>query len=418
MRSESEKVVQRDGLTIWTIWHDPADFRSVVDQYQWDTGRVLNYSHRDFESYDDYKETLMLELANDDGPDIFMLNNSEPLLLIDRIVWIQPSYINPENFRKNYLAPFPEELIDSVEDDGKKIDYLLWVPAGFEILGLYYDRRSFVGQNLDTWAWVWEAIQDIKDVNSDITPIWIWGGTSVYDSQDIFTQFLVNSWSRWILDVDTTDIRRALANYKNYADEDGANNYNEIDEELRQFWKDNISLFSTWEIKMLVWYPSLIEKIKASGFSKNFLSAEPFPKSTSLDNKLLLNYDYFVINEETEAYDGASSFLAYLTTDAWAIAYYDVFTWKLPSHGLLENNLDQKFDNDFNITYKDILRDQIELVSYNKWIKTLFDSQIPQILDIEDIISASSTFSRLQSNINCKIQTISTDNASNPNCKK
>ena len=125
-----------------------------------------------------------------------------------------------------------------------------------------------------------------------------------------------------------------------------------------------------------------------------------------------------MINEETEAYDGASSFLAYLTTNAWAIAYYDVFTWKLPSHGLLENNLDQKFDNDFNITYKDILRDQIELVSYNKWIKTLFDSQIPQILDIEDIISASSTFSRLQSNINCKIQTISTDNASNPNCKK
>ena len=418
MRADSKEVVKRDGLEIWTLWHDPADFASVIAEYQSDTATTLTYTHRDFESYADYKETLMLELANDDGPDIFMLNNSEPLLLGDRIAWIEPSYITPETFRKTYLSPFPEELIDTVEDDGEKIDYLLWVPAGFEVLGLYYDRRSFIGQDLKTWSWVEEAIKDIKSKNENITPIGIWGGTSVLDSQDIFAQFLINNDSRGILDLDDATIRRALSTYKNYANDDGINDYDEVSEELAPSWKNNISLFSSWDIKMLVWFPSIIEKIKDSGFSKNFLSAEPFPKSTSLDNKLLLNYDYFVINSETDSYDWAASFLGYLTTDAWAEAYYDIFTKKLPSHSLIEEKLDQKFDSEFNITYKNILRDQIELVTYNKWLKNIFDTEVRQILDQKDIITAWALVSKLQLTIKCKIQTLSWENDTNPNCNK
>lgn len=418
LRSESQEVVKRDGLEIWTIGHDPVNFASVVSTYEQDTGRALSFSHRDFESYDDYKETLMLELITDDGPDIFMLNNSEPLLLIDRILWIEPSYISPEEFRKNFYSPFPEELIDSVEDDGQKIDYLLWVPAGFEVLWLYYDRRSFIGQDLSTWTWVEEAIKDIKEKNDDITPIGIWAGTSVVDSQDVLAQFLVNNGSRGILDLDTATIRRAVSTYKTYANEDGNNDYDEVSEELASTWKNNISLFSEWEIKMLVWYPSIIEKISKSGFSKNFLSAEPFPKSTSLDNKLLLNYDYFVINSETDSYDGASNFLAYLTTDTWAGTYYDTFTKKLPAHSLIKERLDQKFDPDFNITHKNILRDQVELVTYNKWLKNIFDNKIPEILDEEDILTATVFIEKLQSNINCKIQTLNWDNDVNPNCNK
>jgi len=418
IRSDAKEEVRRDGLDIWTLWHTPSDFASFIEQYQFDTWVSLNYSQRNFESYDDYKDALLLELVNDDGPDVFMLNNSEPLLLIDRIAWIEPSYINPEEFRKNYLSPFPEELIDSVEDDGQKIDYLLWVPAGFEVLGLYYDRRSFVGQDLKTWSWVSEAIKDIKEVNDDITPIWIWAGVSVYDSQDIFSQFLVNSGSRWILDLDTSTMRSALATYKNYANDDWDNDYNEVAEELTPLWKNNISLFSTWNIKMLVGYPSIINKIADSGFSKNFLSAEPFPKSTSLDDKLLLNYNFFVINSETDSYNGAASLLSYMTTNNWADAYYDVFTGKLPSHGLIEDRLDQKFHPDFNISYKNVLRDQIELVTYNKWIKNIFDAEMPHILDMEDVISAGLLMSKLQANINCKIQTLNWDNDINPNCKK
>ncbi len=418
MRSESQEVVKRDGLEIWTLWHNPSSFASVVENYQADTWTILNYSHRDFESYADYKETLMLELITDDGPDIFMLNNSEPLLLADRIAWIDPSYIGPETFRKSYLSPFPEELIDSIDNDGERIDYLLWVPVGFEVLGLYYDRRSFVWQDLKSWAWVAEAIKDLKEINDDITPIGIWAGTSVIDSQDIFTQFLVNNGSRWILDLDSATIRRALSTYKAYANDDGNNDYDEVSEELASTWKNNISLFSEWEIKMLVGYPSLIEKIKNSGFSKNFLSAEPFPKSTSLDNKLLLNYDYFVINNETDSLSWASNFLAYLTTDAWAEAYYDTFTQKLPSHSLLQNRLDQKFDTEFNITYKNILKDQIELVSYNKGLKNLFDTDIAQILDQKEIGIATTLIEKLQTTINCKIQTLNGDNDTNPNCNK
>ncbi len=418
MRMERTTTVSQDSLTIWTVWHSPEQFKSVSEQYALDTGRVLGIEHKDFESYSDYKEALLLELAIDDGPDIFMLNNSERILLSERISGILPEYIAPEDFRKSFLSPFSEELIDTEKVDGKNIDYVLWVPAWFETLGLFYDRRSFVGQDLETWAWVGEAIEDIKDKNSSITPLWIGHWSSVLYSWDIFAQFLINNNTRSLIWMDPSAVKRALWTYKFYSDSDGENNYAAISKELEENAMNNISLFSSWDIKMLVWFPSILAEIKKSGFSKNFLSAEPFPKTSTTDNKLIVNYNFFVINEESDEYDAASRFLAYLSSQQWAETYYDNFTQRLPAHSLITQKLNQKFDPDFNISYKDVLKDQIEFVSFDKWIVREFDEKIPSILNLEDQRDAEKLIFRLSDSINCKQNTYMWDTASNPNCKK
>jgi hypothetical protein len=166
---------------------------------------------------------------------------------------------------------------------------------------------------------------------------------------------------------------------------------------------------------MLIWYPSMIGKIDQSWFSKNFLSAEPFPKLVWTDDKLLLNYNYFVIDKESSYIDAASLFLAYLSSDEGVGDYYEKFTERIPAHAILKSSLDKKINEKFNITYKDFLRDGAELVSYNKWLTQQFDILVPQALDTDD--SSVDKIEVLFDYLSCKRTNISNDSFWSLNCK-
>lgn len=419
LKTGGSKATVSADLSIWTIWHDTAKFQEFVNEYNEDMWVKAKFSHTNFESYNDYQIALLYELATGTWPDIFMLNNSESLFLEDKIAAIDPSAIQAEEFRKNFLSPFSDELVASVENPEKpwtSVDVLIWVPAGFETLGLFYDRRSFIGQDLDTWSGLAEAIKDLKERNSRTIPLGIGHGSSVFSSADIFTQFLINNESRWVNDLESSTIKNAVANYQQYGDISWINGYNSIVSRLETLWKNNIALFSTGEIKMLIGFPSIIKEIKESGFSKSFLSAEPFPKSTSADDKILVNYNYFVINNDSTRKPQANSFLGYLADSEWAEEYYEHFTDKIPSHALLTDNLDQKFDLDFNISYKDLLRDKVELVSYDKWFINKYDSFVENALD--DMKNATDKIITLQAQLNCTLLNLNGTNTNKPNCQK
>jgi ABC-type glycerol-3-phosphate transport system substrate-binding protein len=118
---------------------------------------------------------------------------------------------------------------------------------------------------------------------------------------------------------------------------------------------------------MLIGYPSMIEEIKESGFSQSFLSAAPFPKSLGENDRISIDYNYFVINKTTQNIKEASTFLSYLVSDEGADDYYDIFTSRIPAdETILNSKLESKIDEKFNVVYQNFLRNGTILVSYDR----------------------------------------------------
>ncbi|USN59066.1 MAG: extracellular solute-binding protein [Candidatus Peribacteria bacterium] len=96
---------------------------------------------------------------------------------------------------------------------------------------------------------------------------------------------------------------------------DGENAYNAKYAGMKSEGVNNLDAFSRSEVAAVIGYPRMIEQIKEKGFSKTFLFAEPFPYFFASKGKTLANYEYFVINRNSENTDIATDFMEYLVSD-------------------------------------------------------------------------------------------------------
>jgi hypothetical protein len=394
-------------FNIWIIWDKVDSTEKIIANF-----KKLNtkYSNIDikieaFKNFDDYSYALTSSIFSGKSPDIFMLNNNEKDSIFSKqTIWINPESVNPSDFRKKYKGIFADDLISS----SWSIEYLTWLPVWYETLWIFYNRRYVKDSELSSIAWLNNIVADLKDKYPDIIPIGIWNWSTVFWVADIITQFFM--LDEWVLSLNDLVWKKSiqwLSSYFVYWDEGWYNGYDSKYIELNNLWQTGIDLFSKWETFMVVWYPSLINKIAEKGFSKNFLLASPFPHYSTNEWKTLVNYNYFVINKSSKEQNLANDFLAYLSTDVWVEDYLTYFPYYLPALLSLESDkLDQKINPNYNIVLSDFYNSDYELSSFNKWIKTLYDEGIISILDNPSNYDKS--FLKFRENILCKAQKIIT----------
>ena len=370
---------------IWVFWDDKgefgsfiADFKNLNQDYSSTVIEVENFS-----DWEDYEKVLASSIISWNSPDIFVLNNNETSIFESQVLALDPSIINPNDFRKKYKWVFGDDLIvEIVWEDETKTEYLAWIPVWYETLWVFYNRRYVKASDLNSLASLGNAISSIKRKDSSITPIWMWNWTTVYDSQDIATQFFMLEWLSSLEEANGTKLKQSLWSYFYYWSENSDNAYDSKFIEQKTLWENNIDLFSKWEVVMVVWYPRMLLEIDREGFSKNFLLANPFPHNLSWDWKTFVNYNYFVINKDTQNKNLAYSFLKFLSSDIWAENYFKRFPYYLPSLLSLETDkLDSKVLAKYNIVLWDFINDDSLLSSFNKGMKTIYDRQIKEILD-------------------------------------
>jgi hypothetical protein len=271
-------------------------------------------------------------------------------------------------------------------------------------LWIYYNFQRVKRSDLDNLSSLNNTIASLKQKNNWIIPLWIWNWTTVYDATDIATQFLVSSGVNWISWI---SLKKWLADYLSYWDTTGINWYNARFSELKNDNKTSLHLFSRWEIYMVIWYPSLINRIKdAWWYSKNLLQVAPFPHSLVWWWNTLVNYNYFTINKSTSNLGLAQNFLAYLATDAWEQKFLDSYPYYLPALVSLETEeMSEKLINsDFNITLWDFYNEKVELVSFDKWIRDIYDKEITLLLD--NAFQQEQSYTKLKDTIMCKLDKI------------
>lgn len=394
-------------FNIWILWNKIDSTEKIINNFKKLNPEYsnINIKIEEFENFDDYSYALMSSIFSGKAPDIFMLNNNEKdSIFSNQIVWINPESINPNDFRKKYKGIFADDLISSSWSTEK----LIWLPVWYETLWIFYNRRYVKDSELSSIAWLNNIVADLKDKYPDIIPIGIWNWSTVFWVADIITQFFM--LDEWILSLNDLTSKKSiqwLSSYFVYWDEGWYNGYDSRFDELSNLWQTSVDLFSKWETFMVVWYPSLINQIAEKWFSKNFLLASPFPHYSTNEWKSLVNYNYFVINKDSQEQNLANDFLAYLSTDVWALDYLSYFPYYLPALLSLESDkLEQKINPNYNMVLSDFYNPDYELSSFNKWIKTLYDKGIISILD--NASNYDKSFLKLRESILCKAQKIIT----------
>ena len=396
-------------VIIWTYNLDKSkmdeiikDFKSKVKAYE-----KKNITIENFTSYKDYKDALLSSVVLWKSPDIFMLNNLEKSFIENLVSWINPSIIDPNDFRKNYKTFIVDDLIRKWEnEEWKKVDYVIWIPVWYETLGIYYNRKYVLKpSDLDSWAWVNNLIETIKERNPDVIPLWIMNWIDD-NNPDVLTQFFMLSESNPTSfdKVSEVGIKEAFDSYLSYLNNE---NIDSSDNETQYYnvedsGKTNLQLFSEWSEAMIIGYTSMINNLQESWFNNSLLYAAPFPHYFTWKWKTLVNYNYFVVNKNSSNSDIAYDFLAYLSTKDGAKVFLDKFTYLLPALVIYEQDkLQEKLHDSYNLVLGDFYKPENDslLSSYDKIISDTYDEKITDIL--KDDYSYLDKIKKLQVYIVC-----------------
>lgn len=397
--SNSRKSKSSDDFVVWMVWDSSEDASEIAEDFKKYSKIKSNVVIESFDSYDSYYYALAYAISSGNAPDIFVLNNNERNPIFEnQTMWIAPDIVNPNNFRKDYKPYISEQIITKTDN---WTEFLLWMPVWYETLWIFYNRRFVKASDLENISSLRSTVWNLKEKNPDVIPIAMWNWTTVDDSEDIATNFIMmESGDKSIEWLTRKAIQWWIWNYISFWDEEGDNWYNSRFKEMTLANQTAIDLFSKWETFMVAWYPRLIKKINDKWFSSSFLLAAPFPTDSKTE-AALINYNYFVINKDTKKLDLANTFVSYLSTERWIKLFLETYPYYLPAHSSFEQITDsQMIHKNYKIAISDFYNESYSYSSFNKWIKNYYDLKIKTLLDEPEY--SIDYFSRLQRSVNCK----------------
>ena len=387
-------------LKIWILSDEKEKFIEYLNTFK---SSNPSYANRNFivESFEDetvYYNTLVASIFSWEGPDVFVINNSETSVLENQILWIPPTIISPNDFRLRFKPVFWVDLIIKDETD-ETVEFLKGVPAWYEALWIFYNRKYFLRPSeMKTWTNFSKEIKNIWEKYSKIIPIGLWNGSGVSRVADIMQAFFVLEWVETLGETNVTETRQVMAMYSAFGQNDGDNWYSGISGSFTD--ETDIDFFTQGDIAAMVWYPRDLVAINDIGYQKSFLFATPFPWYAGEEKKAAINYNSFVINKNTELPNTALALLQYMSSVWWQQAFVDTFPYYLsPTVSVELAMLEKKILPEYNIVYKNFMDESTQLVSYNSWNKISFDREIKNIADMK--FGHDEAFSDLRSFLIC-----------------
>lgn len=402
-------------FTIWLYQDSTFPMDEVVLNFQekYPAYKNTNIQVESFSDYGEYTLALSSAFAKGQGPDMFVINNSDSsTILSDYAYGVDPSIVNPNDFRKKYYTVFSDDLIDSIpsetEDEGD-IEYLKWIPVGYESLWIFYSRSKRLQQkDFDSISSLKSAISRLNEMYPNDIALGMWNGSTVAQASEILVQFfLFEDGVTWLWDLGWGKIKEALTWYMLFGDENGENAYNKRFADMVLLGQNNVDLFARNEIAMIAGYPRLIKEIDAAGVRKALLAAEAFPFYFNTEWATSINYNYFVRSKQSENGEMVNDFFQYLTSDSWAETFLDEYEYYLPALLSLEEIfLDEEIMDGYNITLNDFYNPNHPLQSFDKWVVDAFDREIIKVIDTPN--NYLQVFWEFQSKVVCQSKKYST----------
>jgi ABC-type glycerol-3-phosphate transport system substrate-binding protein len=151
-------------LTYYKMFDDSNVIDPIIKSFTAKRPNVkINY--RQFTDFDDYMTTILNELAEGEGPDIFSMQNTWFASNLKKVVPMPESLGNASQFEEIFVEVAAEDLVHENED-GKREIYAM--PMTVDTLALYYNKAHFEDRIPERGrpAATWEGIKnDVSRLN-------------------------------------------------------------------------------------------------------------------------------------------------------------------------------------------------------------------------------------------------------------
>jgi len=376
-----------NNFKIWILNDSKEDFAAFIEDFKKDKG-ISNFTTtiESFDSYENYNKALSSAIVRWEAPDIYMLNNNEKSIFLENASWINPNIINPDELSSgwNFKWFFADDLIMSSWEGDNRIEFLAWIPFWFETLGVYINTtKKWWLADISSFPKIRNSIEDFNKRNKQTVALWIGRWITVMYVEDIITQFIMSDWINNILWLQWSNIRNIFSEYFDYAS--WKNNYISKDIILKWQWKTNLDLFVDWEIAMIFGYPRMLFDIDERGFSKTKLRVSNFPTFIN-DSNTLVNYNYFVVNKNSNNQDMAYTLLKYIFSEEWEKKYLKHFNYYIPARWNLREELSDRviIDSLKFVKLKDFYDSSANYSSFDKGLKDIYDREMIKLVDSEE----------------------------------
>ncbi len=397
--STSKKAAPGD-FQVWILEDNVSSFKEFTDTF---TSKYPAYANQNiviesFSDLDAYYNSLTSAFLQWIWPDIFVLPNTEESIFENQISVLSPTLVSPNDFRLSFKPVFWQDLIISDPDDATQ-EYLKGVPAWYEALWLYYNRKYFLRpSDLTTWEDILLEVNTIAERYTDIIPVALWNGSWVCHAVAIISAFLALEDASSLKATTSNQSRQALSIYTAFGQKDGDNRYNIIS---APFLNDtDIEFFTQWDVAAMIWYPRDLLAIDDIWYQSTLLYATPFPTYAWKEAISSIKYNYFVINNQSSKSSMASDFMTYIASSEGQKKYNEIFPYYLPADVALEAELlEKKILPKYNIIYKNFIDQTATQISFDYGDTRLYEDGLKIILDQSS--GYDSLFESLKSYVTC-----------------
>lgn len=168
---ETKKNYDGVELTYYKVFDDEEILEPIIDEYEGDhPGLKINY--RKFSDFDEYQKTILNEMSEGEGPDIFSMQNT----------WFASNYRKltpmPEEF--GTVNDFAETFVDVAYKDLVRVDEegyerVFALPMTVDTLALYYNKEHFEdkiptqGKPSETWEGIKEDVVKLNKTDNSFS---------------------------------------------------------------------------------------------------------------------------------------------------------------------------------------------------------------------------------------------------------
>lgn len=146
-------------LVVWGLWQESEQMTPIIAAFEQQTGASVEY--KKIASVAQYERELLEALAQDRGPDIFVIHHT----------WVDT--------KQGLLTPAPtdvideralrEEFVDVVADDMVRGGQIYALPASVDTLALYYNKDIINAAGIATLPRTWDQFQQLVEQLTRIT---------------------------------------------------------------------------------------------------------------------------------------------------------------------------------------------------------------------------------------------------------
>ncbi len=331
---EEEKVI----LRFYGLFDNEEIYQPMIESYE-NTHPNIDILYKKFTEPEAYMDLIINEIAEGEGPDIFMLHNTEFQKHQDSLSPAPETIIKTDLFETKFVDLSSEDLIFPDEEGTKQV----WgMPLYVDTLALYYNKAHF--QELspaqeapsETWIGIEEDLTKLRKRDQSIEQfsqagIALGRGDNILRAADIFLMLIMQN----DLHFSSTDPNSSntlemlkfftsfgISNEKNYTWNQYLSNSESGEKELTTFARGKLSMFFGYTYT----YEDLMNEIKR--LQKNGettidaqniqTQVSPQIKDPTASNSTQISYaSYFVpvVNKTSTHSELAWDFLLYMATE-------------------------------------------------------------------------------------------------------